>query len=60
MDKTVVCPYGFWGFKHVIEQPTQHGKKKEFENLARQVKTETEPVFLMLVADDIVQVTTKT
>lgn len=24
-ERDIVCPYGFWGFKHVLEQPTRPG-----------------------------------
>jgi len=54
-DKTVVCPYGFWGFKHIIEQPTQPGGKKAFSDLVFQIKLSSEPVLQMLLQNALGQ-----
>jgi len=53
-DKTIVCPYGFWGFKHIIEQPTQPGGKKAFSDLATEVKIKDVPVFKMPLANELI------
>jgi hypothetical protein len=50
---TVICPYGFWGFKHIIEQPTQYGGKKAFDNLVPEIKTHGHSVYEMLVASSL-------
>lgn len=52
-DKTVVCPYGFWGFKHIIEQPTQPGGKKAFSDLVLQIKLSSEPVLQMVLENTL-------
>jgi serine/threonine protein kinase len=49
-DPTVVCPYGFWGFKHVIEQPTQPGGKQAFADLVVAINLEGDPVLNMPLA----------
>jgi hypothetical protein len=46
---TVICPYGFWGFKHIIEQPVQPGGKKAFEDLVLDIKLPDKPVLEMPV-----------
>jgi hypothetical protein len=50
-DETIVCPYNFWGFKHIIEQPTQPGGKKAFnsDNLALEIRIGGAPVYRMLL-----------
>ena len=54
---TVICPYGFWGFKHIIEQPTQPGDKaaQDQDNLTREIRISGRPVFDMPVADNLIQ-----
>ena len=54
-DETIVCPYRFWGFKHIIEQPTQPGGRKAFDldNLVLEIKLGAEPVFEMLLEDSL-------
>jgi hypothetical protein len=56
-DETIVCPYHFWGFKHIIEQPTQPGGKKAFsgENLALEIKISGAPVYRMLLNNALSQ-----
>lgn len=56
-DKTVVCPYGFWGFKHIIEQPTQPGGEKAFSDLATEVRIKDGPVFKMPLANELIRIT---
>lgn len=52
-DKTVVCPYGFWGFRHIIEQPTWPGGDAAFANLILQIKIPAQPVFAMPLASEL-------
>jgi hypothetical protein len=52
-DKTVVCPYNFWGFKHIIEQPTQPGGETAFSDLTLEIKIQTEPVLQMLLENGL-------
>jgi hypothetical protein len=49
-DRSVVCPYGFWGFKHVIEQPTRPGGEKAFGNLILKIDLPEHPVLEMPLA----------
>jgi hypothetical protein len=49
-DPTVVCPYGFWGFKHVIEQPTQPGGRQAFADLVLGIDVKGDPVLNMPLA----------
>jgi len=55
-DKTIVCPYGFWGFKHIIEQPTQPGGKKAFDDLILEVKIGATPVLNMPLATELIDI----
>lgn len=54
-DRTVVCPYGFWGFKHIIEQPTWPGGEKAFSSLALNIKIPEHPVLAMPLASELQQ-----
>lgn len=51
-NNRIVCPYGFWGFKHIIEQPTQPGRKQAFTDLVLEIKIGQEPVFEMPIAEE--------
>lgn len=52
-DKTVVCPYGFWGFRHIIEQPVWPGGQQAFSNLILQIAVPTEPILEMPLATEL-------
>jgi hypothetical protein len=53
-DKTVVCPYGFWGFKHIIEQPFWHGSTAAaFAKLVLKVGLSAQPVLEMPLSTDL-------
>ncbi|HKP04463.1 MAG TPA: ATP-binding protein [Chthoniobacterales bacterium] len=49
----VVCPYGFWGFKHIVEQPTQPGGAKAFADLVREVRAGNAPILKMPLATEL-------
>jgi hypothetical protein len=52
-DKTVVCPYGFWGFRHTIEQPVWPGRKQALSDLSLSVNYPLQPVLEMLLAKEL-------
>jgi hypothetical protein len=54
-DRSVVCPYGFWGFKHIIEQPTWPGGEKAFANLILKLTIPEHPVLAMPLASALQQ-----
>ena len=60
-DTNVICPWGFWGFKHIIEQPLAYpqedgedGQHKADLNL--KIKVDTDPSFMMGVSETLTDV----
>jgi hypothetical protein len=53
IDSTVVCPYGFWGFRHIIEQPVWPGGKQAFADLKLKITIPVNPVLEMPLAEDL-------
>ncbi len=44
-NKNVLCPFGFWGFKHIIEQPASQPKDR---NLPLEVRATNRPPVLVM------------
>ena len=52
-DATWVCPYGFWGFKHIIAA-TQHGNDDDLSTTI-EIKDKEKPGFEMPVESSLVE-----
>ena len=43
-EKNVICPFGFWGFRHLISEPPSI--KTKFDNLPGEVKVKNNPILI--------------